>query len=104
MARDIKSFNRSLEDLSNNLEDSNNYCDYFESLRLFCDSLRYGKLAEAYYGAIAMCRVLDESYRNDQYCMREVSYTMLEVLLAKVESTYGYEARVKTKETITGSW
>ena len=104
MARDIKELNRALEDLSTNLENSNYYTDYFESLRLFCDNLRYGKLAQAYYGAIAMCRVLDESYRNDQYCIREVSYTMLEVLLAKVESTYGYEARVKTKETITGSW
>lgn len=104
MARDLKQLNRALEDLSTNLDNSNNYIDYFESLRLFCDNLRYGKLAEAYYGANAVCRILDESHREEQYFMRELEYTMLEVLLAKVESTYGYEARVRTKETITGNW
>lgn len=104
MARDIKSFNRALEELSNNLQDSNNYGDYYESLRIFCDTLRYGKLAQAYYGCISLWNVLDESYRNDQYCMREVGYTLLEVLLAKVESTYGRDARQEVKEVITGNW
>ena len=104
MARDIKMFNRALEDLANNLQDSNNYRDYYESLRIFCDTLRYGKLAQAYYGCISLWNVLDESYRNDQYCMREVGYTLLEVLLAKVESTYGRDARQEVKEVITGNW
>lgn len=100
----IKLFNRALEDLSNNLQESNNYSDYYESLRIFCDTLRYGKLAQAYYGCISLWNVLDESYRNDQYCMREVGYTLLEVLLAKVESTYGRDARQEVKEVITGNW
>ena len=104
MARDIKSFNRALEDLANNLQECNNYGDYYESLRIFCDTLRYGKLAQAYYGCISLWNVLDESYRNDQYCMREVGYTLLEVLLAKVESTYGRDARQEVKEVITGNW
>lgn len=104
MARDIKLFNRVLEDLANNLQDSNNYRDYYESLRIFCDTLRYGKLAQAYYGCVSLWNVLDESYRNDQYCMREVGYTLLEVLLAKVESTYGRDARNEVKEVITGNW
>ena len=104
MARDIKMFNRALEDLANNLQDSNNYRDYYESLRIFCDTLRYGKLAQAYYGCVSLWNVLDESYRNDQYCMREVGYTLLEVLLAKVESTYGLDARNEVKEVITGNW
>lgn len=104
MARDIKVYNRALEDLANNLQDSNNYRDYYESLRIFCDTLRYGKLAQAYYGCVSLWNVLDESYRNDQYCMREVGYTLLEVLLAKVESTYGRDARNEVKEVITGNW
>jgi hypothetical protein len=73
-------------------------------LRIFCDTLRYGKLAQAYYGCVSLWNVLDESYRNDQYCMREVGYTLLEVLLAKVESTYGRDARNEVKEVITGNW
>ena len=104
MARDIKQFKRAVEDLSGNLQDSNNYGDYYESLRIFCDTLRYNKLAQAYYGCISLWRVLDESYRNDQYCMREVGYTLLEVLLSNVERSYGREARNEVKETITGNW
>lgn len=104
MARDVKQFKRAVEDLADNLQDSNNYGDYYESLRIFCDTLRYAKLAQAYYGCISLWSVLDESYRNDQYCMREVGYTLLEVLLAKVESTYGRDARNEVKEIITGNW
>lgn len=104
MARDIKDLKRALEDLAENLNNSTHYCEYFDSLRKFCDTLRYGKLAQAYYGAIAICDVFDEAYREDYYCMREIAYTMLPILLAKVENTFGRDASMRVKETITGAW
>jgi hypothetical protein len=36
--------------------------------------------------------------------MREVGYTLLEVLLSNVERSYGRDARNEVNETITGNW
>ena len=102
--RDIKKFERILNQFEEYLQDSHNYRDYFGAMQYLCKSFGWDRYAAAFAGAQYQYDIMDE-YNSDEFnFLREVAYTLTIKVYDNIEDYFGTDALKTVKYLITKNW
>lgn len=102
--RDIKKFERIIDQFEEYLQDSHNYRDYFGAMQYLCKSFGWGRYAAAFAGAQYQYDIMDERISDDFNFMREVAYILTTKVYENIEDYFGKEALENIKNIVIRNW
>jgi hypothetical protein len=102
--RDIKKFERILNQFEEYLQYSQSYRDYFGAMQYLCKSFGWDRYAFAFAGAQYQYDIMDERVSEDFNFLREVAYTLTTKLYDNIEDYFGKDALKTVKHLITKNW
>lgn len=102
--RDIKRFERIIDQFEEYLQDSHNYRDYFGAMQYLCKSFGWERYAAAFAGAQYQYDIMDEYISDDFNFLREVAYTLTSKVYDNIEDYFGKDALKMVRNTITKNW